>query len=401
MNEMKKPIELTKREQEEVAKLFAEFASREWETAQSQPQGERSAEDEDITESPVATKRKLTKKALLAICAAGIACILLICLCVKLFVPSPEQPAAYVTFSAGNHLVAAVTKDGKVLTPSVASSLGGYVLTTQTTDVLNWTDIVSISVGTLHTLGLKSNGTVVSTGFYEPDKYISVIFKELGKTDLGQTKVDGWTGITAIAAGYRHSVGLREDGTVVAVGDNSSRQCEVDDWTDIIQIAAGTSHTVGLKSDGTVVSTQIPPSQPDDGQCNVDTWTDIVYISAGSETTIGVRKDGTVVAAGANALGQCNVATWTDIVAVAAGIYHTVGVKKDGTVVCTEIIYNPLSSSIADYGQGSVERWEDIVAVAVTNQQTFGLKKDGTIVYAGMNTAEMNETKQWNNIRLP
>lgn len=401
MADTKNPIELTKQEQEEIAKLFEEFASREWETAQEQPQEEQPEDQEHAEESPAPAKRKLSKKALLAICATGAACILLICLCVKLFVPSPEQPAAYVTFSAGNHLVAAVTKNGKVLTPSAASSLGGYILTTQTTDVLNWTDIVSISVGTLHTLGLKSDGTVVSSGFYEPDKALSSTFQNMDLFDQGQTKVDGWTGITAIAAGYRHSVGLREDGTVVAVGDNSSRQCAVDDWKDIIQIAAGTSHTVGLKSDGTVVSTQIPPSQPDDGQCNVDTWTDIVYISAGSETTIGVREDGTVVAAGANALGQCNVATWTDIVAVAAGVYHTVGLRKDGTVICTEIIRDPYSSYIADYGQGSLEHWKDIIAVAVTNQQTFGLKTDGTIVYAGMNTAEMNETKQWSNIRLP
>ena len=49
-------------------------------------------------------------------------------------------------------------------------------------------------------------------------------------------------------------MGLRSDGTVVAVGDNYYRQCDVDDWTEITQIAAGWYHTVGLTSDGTVVA---------------------------------------------------------------------------------------------------------------------------------------------------
>jgi alpha-tubulin suppressor-like RCC1 family protein len=36
-----------------------------------------------------------------------------------------------------------------------------------------------------------------------------------------------------VAAGYRHSVALRSDGTVVAAGDNRFGQCHVGDWRDI------------------------------------------------------------------------------------------------------------------------------------------------------------------------
>lgn len=35
------------------------------------------------------------------------------------------------------------------------------------------------------------------------------------------------------AAGVWHTVGLKKDGTVVAVGKNETRQCDVSDWTDI------------------------------------------------------------------------------------------------------------------------------------------------------------------------
>ena len=39
--------------------------------------------------------------------------------------------------------------------------------------------------------------------------------------------------IVEIAAGSHHTVGLKSDGTVVAVGLNNYGQCDVTDWTDI------------------------------------------------------------------------------------------------------------------------------------------------------------------------
>ncbi len=39
--------------------------------------------------------------------------------------------------------------------------------------------------------------------------------------------------ISTIAAGRRHSVGLKSDGTVTAVGDNEYGQCDVSGWRGI------------------------------------------------------------------------------------------------------------------------------------------------------------------------
>lgn len=36
-----------------------------------------------------------------------------------------------------------------------------------------------------------------------------------------------------ISAGWDHTVGLKADGSIVAVGDNESGQCNVSWWTDI------------------------------------------------------------------------------------------------------------------------------------------------------------------------
>ncbi len=72
-----------------------------------------------------------------------------------------------------------------------------------------------------------------------------------------------------VAAGGAHTVGLKSDGTVVAVGWNDYGQCNVGGWTGIAQVSAGHAHTVGLKHDGTVVAV----GNNDDGQCDVGGWT--------------------------------------------------------------------------------------------------------------------------------
>ena len=71
-----------------------------------------------------------------------------------------------------------------------------------------------------------------------------------------------------IIAGSYHTVGLKAEGTVVAVGWNTYGQCNVNDWRDIVAICAGDGHTVGLKADGTVVAV----GDNKDGQCNFSGW---------------------------------------------------------------------------------------------------------------------------------
>jgi alpha-tubulin suppressor-like RCC1 family protein len=93
----------------------------------------------------------------------------------------------------------------------------------------------------------------------------------------------------AIAAGGYHTVGLKTDGTVIAVGDNSFEQCDASSWTDIEVVTAGSLHTIGLKADGTVVAIG------DDffDQCDVSSWmlkagaTGMSLISAENTQIIG------------------------------------------------------------------------------------------------------------------
>ena len=68
-----------------------------------------------------------------------------------------------------------------------------------------------------------------------------------------------------VAAGKHHTVELKSDGTVVAVGRNTVGQCDVDNWTDIVQVDAAHRHTVGVKNDGSMVAV----GRDDHGQCDV------------------------------------------------------------------------------------------------------------------------------------
>ena len=226
-----------------------------------------------------------------------------------------------------------------------------------------------ISAGGDHTVGLKKDGTVLAVGY----------------NNHRQCDVSKWKDIVAISAGYDHTVGLKKDGTVVAVGYNYKDdtvvavgynyygQCDVSKWKDIVAISAGYDHTVGLKKDGTVVAVGSIAF----GQCDVSDWKDIVAISAGGYHTVGLKKDGTVVAVGYNKDGQCDVSGWKDIVAISAGGYHTVGLKKDGTV---------LDVGRNAFGQyDDVSKWKDIVAISASFSHTVGLKKDGTVLAVGSN----------------
>ena len=263
---------------------------------------------------------------------------------------------------------------------------------------------------TAHTVGLKTDGTVVAVGYNE----------------YGQCDVSDWIGIAAVGTGDGHTVGLKTDGTTVAVGNNEYGQCDVSNWTGIAAVDAGNCHTVGLKKDRTVVAVGNNSS----GQCNVSDWTEIVAVSAGSYHTVGLKADGTVVATGYNGYGECNVSDWTGIVSISAGSYHTVGLKADGTVVATgynkdgecdvsgwtEIIAinaghvhtvalkaggTVVAVGYNGYGQCNVSDWTGIVAISAGHAHTVGLKADGKVVTVGYNDDGRCDVSDWRGIKQP
>lgn len=225
---------------------------------------------------------------------------------------------------------------------------------TKVDEASNWTDITAVSAGFKYVMGLKNDHTVVA----------------VGDNHYGKCNVSTWRDVIKIDAGYNHAVGLDSGGKVLAVGENDEGQCNVSGWSGIKEISAGRFHTVGLQTDGTVRAVGNNNSL----QCDVSGWSDIVSVSAGYFHTVGLKKDGTVVAVGRNDEKQCEVSDWTDIVAISAGKNHTIALKSDGTV---------LSCGDNTHGQCDVGDWTDICAISANKHYSIGIRNNNTIEIAG------------------
>jgi|GEM_PF-6710117 len=100
----------------------------------------------------------------------------------------------------------------------------------------------SVAAGRRHSLALRVDGTVIAWG----------------SNASGQTSVPeaAQRGVVAIAAGHHHSLALSADGSVIAWGANESGQTDVPSaaQSGVVAITAGAAHTVALKQNGEVIA---------------------------------------------------------------------------------------------------------------------------------------------------
>ena len=204
--------------------------------------------------------------------------------------------------------------------------------------------ITAISGGYSHSLALASNGTVYAWGYNDYGQLgngtTTVSNKPVAVTTTGTPIADKT--ITAISAGYSHSLALASDGTVYAWGNNgngrlgngttthSNKPVAITDTPmagkTITAISAGSSHSLALASDGTVYAWgyngygQLGNGATDDSNIPVAITTagmpmagkTITAISAGSSHSLALASDGTVYAWGFNEEGQLGNGTNVD-----------------------------------------------------------------------------------------
>jgi len=211
-----------------------------------------------------------------------------------------------------------------------------------------------ISAGSVHMLGLNSDGTVVAAGF----------------ENFNRLDVDNWKGIVAVCAGHSMSVGLKSNGTVLVTDEEL--QYAVEGWNGIVDIDCA-FHIVGLKKDGTVIVAN-SSGRPDWGQCDTSSWNNIIQVAAGDKFTAGLKNDGSVIFTG-ELENSDEVESWDDIVSIATGFSSLFGIKEDGTVVVAGLYRTAPEEHI------DVSDWNDIVSIDASENDVLGLKSDGSVVY--------------------
>ncbi|HKQ37897.1 MAG TPA: hypothetical protein VJ063_07450 [Verrucomicrobiae bacterium] len=237
--------------------------------------------------------------------------------------------------------------------------------------------IVSVSPGALHSLALKSDGTVAAWGAGEtngpPDN----------GTHYGQSLVPSdLANVRAISAGYVHSLALRSNGTVVAWGWNDFNQTNVPPTANsIVGISAAAYHNLALKADGTVIAwgtnyeaglLDVPPS-----------LNNVIAVSAGILHNLALKADGTVVVwGGTNQYHQNDIPVGlTGIRAISAGGAHSLVLRSNGTVVAWGAGSVNTPENGVDYGQSIVPAGlSNVVAISAGLYHSLALKSDGTVV---------------------
>jgi len=229
------------------------------------------------------------------------------------------------------------------------------------------TNVIAIAGGSgVHSLFLKGDGTVWSCG-YNFDGELGDGTNGAAANKVSPVQVLGLTGIIAIAAGEKHSLFLKNDGTVWATGYNAYGQLgdnttvnkntpiQIPGLTSVVAIGAGDMHSIFVKSggsvlacgrnlygqvgDGTAVNNKLIPT--------ATSISGVIAVDGGYQYSMFLKSNGTVWACGWNGFGGLGDGTNTDqstpvqvlnvsnIVQISAGYEHGMYLKNDGSLWVT------------------------------------------------------------------
>ena len=235
------------------------------------------------------------------------------------------------------------------------------------------TGVVAVSAASHHTMAIMADGTLWAWGFNNTGQFGNgTTTNRSTPVQVGQ--ITSWE---SIAAGTSHSAGIRSTDSLWAWGDGTHGQLgnranhgaawpvavgeqmifggilytpgrEIGRWS---SIAVGGSHTMAIRDNGTLWAMGANSSgQLGDGTTNQRNWpTQIgeyrwLYVSANNFHTVAIREDGTLWAWGRNNYGQLGdgttdnrhspvqVGTANNWINVSAGANQTAAIQSDGTL---------------------------------------------------------------------
>lgn len=231
-------------------------------------------------------------------------------------------------------------------------------------------DLVDITVppSATYIAGFKSNGEAIVT---QPLTTIT-----------GITSKIGWSDIVDIYAEDKFLVGLKSDGTVVSTDESHN----FEDWKNVARISGSTfgskNVVLGVTEEGKVLTTADVESKTFETFCQtVAEWENIVDIRSCSMTTVGLKSDGTVVYTDCSNDFPYATTTWENIVDIDvwsnSSTGYVVGVTADGKVLMTTTA-SPFKDSKDVIN--TVAGWTDIKRVYAGHDYIVAVKNDGSIV---------------------
>ena len=306
------------------------------------------------------------------------------------FAKPSHQPRAY-----GWGMNSALVRTGNSLQRLVAMDLGpGYGIAAHGDGSLSiWGDIpievlpdfadlppiIGVAAGASHFVALGENGQAFSWG----------------DNTSGQLDITLDSGrFTALDVGAYFSLGLGVDGRVRVYAERLSRFFREEiavphDLRFVSAIAAGDRHCLALKADGSIVVW----GNNDRGQLNIPgDLSEILAIDSGSFYSLALRRDGKVFAWGDNSLGQTDVpAELENVVAITAGSEHALALTADGDLI--------------GWGQSANGRREipsglkDISAIVAGHEESFVMLE--TAAPIALNTRETVTISPGHRLRIP
>jgi alpha-tubulin suppressor-like RCC1 family protein len=279
------------------------------------------------------------------------------------------------TVTAWGHNEFGQLGDGTTTGPGICPGFGENTpCSTTPVPVSGLSSVTAIAAGGLHSLALLSNGTVMAWGDNESG--------ELGDGSVGgysdvPVEVKGLTGVTAIAAGFGHSLALLSNGTVVAWGSNE----------------------FGQLGDGTTTNSDVPVA--------VSGLSGVTAIASGGERSLALLTGGTVVDWGEDRFGELGtgsgapetcgggagcgttpvaVSGLSGVTAVAGGYGHSLALLGDGKVMAWGVNYaGQLGNGTETDSEVPVEVTDlsGAKAIAAGRSQSLALLSDGKVMAWG------------------